>query len=132
MLVLELSEERRVADGELAVDLQADVGPSADPLAVVQVRVRRVAVTGVRLVIAAARAERTRPADAAVGLVRDVVLVEKGLLRAAIDAVAHAADLVRVAAGEPMAQRDVAVGRDAEQAETRAAWIGFADALVQF
>src|SRR5579871_1859897 len=54
MLVLELSEERRVADGQFAVDLQAHVGPAADPLAVVQVRVRCVAVTRVGFVVTAA------------------------------------------------------------------------------
>ena len=44
---------------------------------------------------------------------------EKRDLRLAIDAVAHRAQLVRVRPGEPMAQRDIAVGRDAEQAEAR-------------
>src|SRR5256885_12314458 len=89
MLVLESREERRVAHRQFAVDLQADVGPAADPLAVVEVRAAGVAVPRVRLVIAAAGAERARPADAAVGLVRDGVLLEKRDLRAAVDPVAH-------------------------------------------
>src|SRR5215472_1269816 len=100
MLVLELSEERRIPNGQFTVDLQTDVSPPADPLAVVEVRMRRVAVARVRFVIAAARTERTRPADAAVGLVLDVVFLEKRLLRTAIDPVADAADLVGVAACE--------------------------------
>src|SRR5215831_18776888 len=61
MLVLELSEERRISHRQFAVHLQADVGPPADPLAVVQVRVRGVAVARVRLVIAATRTEGARP-----------------------------------------------------------------------
>src|SRR5256885_7355699 len=131
MLALESREKRGVAHRQLAVDLQADVGPAANPLTVVQVRVRRVAVARVRLVVAAAGAQRPRPADAAVGLVRDVMLLEKRLLRMPIDAVAHAADLVRVAAGEAMAERDVAVGRDAEQPQPGSARVRLADALVQ-
>src|SRR2546430_3187531 len=96
-----------------------------------QVRAARIAVARMRLVVAAAGAERPRPADGAVGLVGDVVLLEKGQLRAAIDSVADGADLVRIAAGEPMTERHVAVGRDAEQPETRAARVGLAHALVQ-
>src|SRR5437868_2021238 len=87
MGALESRKKRRVADCQLAVDRETHVGPAANPLAVVQVRVAGVAVSRVRLVVAAARAERTCPADAAVGLVRDVVLVEKRRLRAAIDPV---------------------------------------------
>ena len=86
-VVVELRQKRRVSLGELRVNLQADVGPSADPLAVVQVRLRRVAVARVRLVITAARADRPRPAVAAVGLLVDVVFLEKRALRRSIDAV---------------------------------------------
>ena len=121
ILVVELREKRRIPFRQLAVDLQADVGPAADPVAVVQVRPRRLAVARVRLVIAAARTERPRPARAAVGLVRDVMRLEERLLRVAIDAVADGPELVRVGPGEAVAQRDVAVGRDAEQAEAGAA-----------
>src|SRR5207237_2008302 len=49
MLVLESREERRVAHRQLAVDLQADVGPAADPVAVMQVRAARIAVARMRL-----------------------------------------------------------------------------------
>src|SRR5580765_4085942 len=42
--LVELCEKRRVPLRQLAVDLQADVGPAADPVAVVQVGPRRLAV----------------------------------------------------------------------------------------
>ena len=51
------------------------------------------------------------------------------LLRESGD-VAHRAQLVRVRSGEAMTQRDIAVGRDAEQAEPGAARVGLAHALV--
>src|SRR3954447_20024913 len=132
MVTLESRKKRRVADCQFAVDRETHVGPPANPLAVVQVRVAGVAVSRVRLVIAPARAQRACPAHAAVGLVRDVVLLEKRRLGAAIDSVADAANFVLVAAGEAMAERHVAVGCDPEQSEAGTARIGFADALVQF
>src|SRR5262249_53913434 len=95
-----------------------------------QVRMIRGAVAYVRFVIAAAGAERARPARAAVGLVGDVMTLEERNLRVAVDAVAHRAELVRIGAGEAVAERDVAVGRDAEQAEPGAARVGLAHALV--
>src|SRR5262245_53023002 len=110
LLAIEAREEVRIPFRELAVDLQAGVGPAADPLAVMQVRARRRAVADVRLVIAAAGAQRPRPAGLAVGLVDDVMLLEEAGLRVAIDPVAHRAELVRVGAGEAVAERDVAVG----------------------
>src|SRR5437867_4218808 len=132
LVTIESREKRRIPFGKLTVDLQTGVGPAADPLAVVQVRAPRRAVPHVCLVIAAARAQWTRPAPAAIGLLGDVMLFEEGGLRAAIDAVAHRPKLVRVRPGEPVAERDVAVGRHAEQAQSGAAGIRLADALVDF
>src|SRR4030095_3053430 len=71
------------------------------------------------------------PAAAAVRLVGDVMLLEERVLRVAVDAIAHVADAVRLGPGEPVAQRDVTIGRDAEQSEAGPARIGLADALVQ-
>src|SRR4029079_14202845 len=88
-------------------------------------------VARVRLVIAATRAERPRPAGAAVGLVRDVMRLQKRALRVAVGAGRDRPELVRVGAGEPVAQGDGTVGRDAEETQTGAARKGFADALVQ-
>src|SRR5439155_3106646 len=82
--------------------------------------------------IAAARAERTRPADAAVGLVGDVVLLEEGRLRPPLDSVADGSELVRVRSREAVTQRDVAVRRHPEQPQARAARIRLADAFVNF
>src|SRR6185295_16772453 len=96
-----------------------------------EIRTRGLAIPGVRLVIAAPGTERPRPAQAAIGLVRDVVRLEKRVLRVPIDAVAHGAELVRIRPCEAMAQRDVAVGRDTDEAETGAARKRLAHALVE-
>ena len=69
-LVIELPQEAGVPLRHLAVDLQAGVRPAANPLAVVQVRRVGRSVARVRLVIAAAGADRPRPAGLAIGLVR--------------------------------------------------------------
>ena len=127
---VKLFQVLRIARRQLAVNLQAGIGPAANPFAVMQVRVRRVAVARVRLVIAAAGAQRTRPAPAAIGLVVDVMLLQKPDLHQPVDAVAHRAQLVRVGAGEAMAQRHVAIGGDAHQPQSRAARIRLADAFV--
>src|ERR671923_10174 len=50
---LELREKRGIALRQLAVNAEAHVGPAADPLAVVQVRMHGRAVARVRLVVAA-------------------------------------------------------------------------------
>src|SRR3954465_7497272 len=113
-LTVKAREEIGIALRQLAVDLQAGVGPAADPLAVVQVRPCRRAVAHVRLVIAAAGAERPCPTGLAIGLVGDVMLLQKCRLRAAIDPVVDGPELVRVGAGEAVAERDIAVGRHAE------------------
>src|SRR5438445_4252071 len=126
LISIESREKIRVSFRQLSVDLQTGVRPPANPFAVVQIRVSRGAVADVRFVVAAARAERPRPAPAAVGLVRNVVLLEKRGLRAPIDAVAHRPQLVRVRAGKPVAERHVAVSRHAQEAEPGAARIRLA------
>src|SRR5262245_32509667 len=115
LLAIEAREEIGVSFRELAVDLEAGVGPAADPLAVVQIGALRGAIADVRLVIAAAGAQRPRPADLAVSLVADVMLLQERRLRVAIDAVPHRAELVRVRSRESMAQRDIAVSRHAQE-----------------
>ena len=95
-----------------------------------QIRMLGVAVARVRFVIAAARTERPRPACAAVGLVGDVMRFEKCALRVAVDPVPDRPQSVRVGAGESMAQRHIAVCRDAEQPEPRTAGKGLAHTLV--
>src|SRR5256885_14313070 len=85
--LVELREKRRIPLRELTVDLQAHVGPAADPVAVVQVWPRGLAVPRMRFVVAAARAERPGPARAAIGLVRDVMFFEERVLRVPVDAV---------------------------------------------
>src|SRR5262249_55635260 len=115
---------------DLAVDPETRIGPAANPFTVVQIGPLGGAVARVGLVIAAARAHRTRPARRAVGLVRDVMRVEERRLFRAVDARVHVAKLVVVRAGEPVTQRDVAGRRHTEQAESCAARPRLARALV--
>src|SRR5437773_265854 len=132
LITIEPREKPGIAFRKLAVDLQTRVGPPADPLAVVQVRALGGAVSHVRFVIAPARAQRPCPAAAAIGFVRDVVMFEERRLRAAIDAAPNRPQLVRVGARKPVAERDVAIGRDAEEAQSGAAGIRLAHAFVDF
>src|SRR5688572_21265113 len=84
--------------------------------------VRR-SVARVRLVIAAARANRPRPAGRAVGLARDVMRLQELLLLLPRHAVADRAERMIFRPGETMAERDLAVGRYAHQADARTARI---------
>src|SRR5262249_17794821 len=112
------------------VNFQAGVCPTANPLAVVQIGAGRGAVPHVGLVVAAAGAKRARPAAAAIGLVRDGMALQKRSPRASINSIADTPQLVCVRSGESMAERDVAVGRDAQQSQTCAARIRLAHPLV--
>src|SRR3954468_3145942 len=116
--------------GERAVHLEAGVRPRPNPFAVVKVWLRCRAITRVRFVIAPAGAQRPRPAGGAVRLVIDVMRLEEGRLRGVVDAVEHAAQLVAVRPRETMAERNVAVGRHAEQAEPRTARVRLAHAFM--
>ena len=90
-----------------------------------------IAVARVRFVIAAAGADRPRPAGAAVGLVGDVVRLEERLLLLPRSMPSRTVpSLCVVGAGEAVTERDVAVGGDAHQAEPGAARIRLAHALV--
>src|SRR5436190_15621937 len=131
VLAIELRQKRRIALRQLAVDLQADINPATNPMAVMQVRPLARAVARMRLMIAAAGAQRPGPAGAAIDFVRNVMALEKGPLRLAIDAVADTAQTVPVRSGKTVAQRDIAAGRDAEKTEAGAAGIGLAHALVE-
>src|SRR4051812_831909 len=108
-LAVEAREKFRIPFREFTVDLQAGVGPAADPLAVMQVRPRGLAVAHVRLVVAAAGTQRPRPADRTVGLVGDMVLLQECRLFVPIDAVGDGAEFVCVRPREAVAQRDIAV-----------------------
>ena len=88
LLAIEAREEIGIAFRELAVDLQADVGPAANPLAVVQVRRAGRAIPRMCFVITAAGADRPRPARPAVRFFADVMRVEEGLLACPADAAA--------------------------------------------
>src|SRR5258705_6098929 len=97
--------------------------PAANPLAVMEVRAVGRSVTRVACVVPAAGADRPRPARLAIGLVVDVMRIEKRLLLLPRHAFGDGAETVVVGAGEAMAQRDFAVGRDAHEADAGAARI---------
>src|SRR5256885_13703145 len=61
--------------GQRAVDLETRIRPSANPIAVVQIRLDRRAVSCMSFVIASTRAERPRPTGRAVCFIGDVVLL---------------------------------------------------------
>src|ERR1700704_3618725 len=61
-LFIEVSQELRIAGGDFAIDAKADVGPAADPVAVMQVGVARIAIAHEGFVMAAAGTQRARPA----------------------------------------------------------------------
>src|SRR5213078_2644477 len=82
----ELLEKSRVLHAERAVDPQTRIGPRANPVTVMQVRMTGVSVVYVGLVMTTAGAQRARPAGVAIVFGVDVAaLQEIGLLRA-IDA----------------------------------------------
>src|SRR5215208_2365540 len=107
MSPVELGQECRGALGERSVDLETGIGPAPNPVAIVQVRLDGRAVPRVRFVVAAAGAQRARPARRAVRLVRDVVAGEKIVLPLMVDASEHGAQLVGVGAGKAVAQCNV-------------------------
>src|SRR5436305_893171 len=84
-LGIEPVQELGLLFGQRAIHLQARVRPASDPLAVVQVGTLGRAVSRVRLMVAAAGAQRTRPAGRAVRLAVDVMTVEELLLPSVID-----------------------------------------------
>src|SRR4051812_16873250 len=127
-----MGEKLRALLGQRAVHLEARVRPCPDPFAVMQIRLRRRAIPRVCFVITAAGAERPRPAAGAIGLVIDVMRLQEPGLTAVIDTGEHGAQLVLVGAREAMTERDVSVGRDAEQAESGATRMRLAHALVDF
>src|SRR4029453_16227405 len=123
LIVIELPKEIRILLGDLAVDLQAGVCPAANPLAVVQVGTICRSVGRVRFMITAAGADRPGPAGRAIGLAVDVMRLQEVLLLVPRHAVTHVAERMIVGAGEAVAQREVAAGGHAHQADTGAARI---------
>src|SRR5260370_944179 len=129
-LRVKLFQVLRIAHGQLGVNLETRVGPSADPFAVVQIRMRGLAVARVGFVVAAAGAQGSRQALGAIRLGGDVMFFEEADLHQPVDAAAHGAQLVLIGTGEAVAQSHVAIGGDAHQSQARAARISFTDALV--
>src|SRR5271170_2575443 len=108
-------QKRRIADADLAQDLEAQVVPSPNPIAVMQIRGDGAAVVNVGLMETAAGTYRTGPASVAVVPGADVMRVEELLARFVIHAaVLHVSHFANGRVDEAMAERDVARGSDAE------------------
>src|SRR5262245_14770719 len=130
--LIEMIEKFRIARGDLAVHLQTDVSPSANPIAVMQVGVSRVAVSDIGFVITTARTDGPRPAGMAFGLAMDAAALKEIGLNVSVNACSEMTQFVCIGIDEAVAGRDVARRRHAQQPESRAAGMRFADAGVQF
>ena len=129
--LIEMLKKFRIASGDLAINLQTDMRPSANPITVMQVRAPRVAVTDVCFVITTARTDGPRPAGVAFGFAMNAAAFKEICLNLAVNACREMTQLVRVGINETMARRDVARRGHAEQSQPRAAGVRFADAGVQ-
>src|SRR5262245_27078490 len=93
-----------IARSDLAIDPQADVGPAADPVAVVEIGVACIAVAHVGFVITAAGTDGARPASVALDFTAKVPAGDEVGLGGAIDARGDVPELVRVGVDEAMAR----------------------------
>src|SRR5262245_34655515 len=103
----------RIARGNLPVNLQTDVRPPANPIAVMEVGVARVAVTHIGFVVTAARTYGTRPAGVAFGFAMNAAALKEIGLNLAVDSGRKMSEIVRVGIDETVAGRDVARRRHA-------------------
>src|ERR1700693_2629042 len=88
-LLVKLFQVLRIFHRQLGVNFETGIGPSAYPFAVMQIRMSGLAITRVRLVVAASGAKRPRPALAAVRLLIDVMLLKKPDLHQPIASLPH-------------------------------------------
>src|SRR2546422_2003522 len=125
-------EKRRVPQADLPVDAKAEIIQPTDPIAVMQRRRGRVAVVNERFVIAAAGADRPRPAGMTVAARSNVMRIETLLARRVTDAsFLHVSHLSHIGIDKGVTEIDVARRSDAQQTEAGAARICLADAAVQ-
>src|SRR5262245_23227321 len=113
-------EKRRVLRCDRAIDLQAFVGPVADPVAVVQVGMTGITVPDERFMMTAARADRPGPAGVAGVFGTDMSTIEKVRLFRPIDSRRDVAQRVMIRVHEAMAGRDIAGWTDSDQSQPRA------------
>ncbi len=91
---VKLFEKTGIALRKFPVDLQTDMGPPPNPFTIVQIGMGGLTVTGIGLVITAARAERPGPTLAAIRLIRYVVLLQKINLRLPVHSLMDGAQFV--------------------------------------
>src|SRR5262249_40634445 len=121
-----------VVNTDRAVDSQAGVGPVANPIAIVKVRMTGVTVADVCFVMAAAGAQRSSPARVTVVLCVNMAAAQEVLLLLAVDPAGDVAQRVCVGVDETMTGSDVTRRTDADEAERRTTRMRFVDALIQF
>ena len=106
-LVLKAFEKRRIADADLSKDLQAEIVPSPNPVAIMQIGMARVSIADESLVVAPAGAQRTGPAGVAIVLTIDMAAVEKVRLLFAVYSGRDIAQRVRIGIHKAVAGRNV-------------------------
>src|SRR5687767_1991873 len=126
-----MTQEIGIGFGDDAVDPQTDIGPAANPVTVMQVRVTGVAIAYERFVIATARAHRPRPACVAFRFAGYVSALEETALYIAIHAGRDVPEPVRVGIDKAVAGSDIARRSDADEPEPGAARVRLADTGVQ-
>src|SRR5215469_5809064 len=85
-LIFETLQKRGILNADLAQNLKAEIVPSPDPIAIMQIRSGGAAVVNVRLMKAAAGTYRAGPTSVTVVPGADVVRVEEFLAGLMIDA----------------------------------------------
>src|SRR5262245_10425972 len=105
--------------------------PSANPVAIMQIRMTRVAVTDKGFVVTTAGTDGPRPAGVAFGFAMNASAIKEIGLNFTVDSGRKMTEFVRVGINETVARSDVARRRHAEQTEPCAAGMRLADACVQ-
>src|ERR1700728_3911636 len=100
-------EERGILRRDGAVYLEAFIGPGADPITVVEVRMAGIAVANECLVMAAAGTQRPRPTLVAVVLGINISPAKESVLLFSIHPGSHITKHMFVGVDKAMAGRDI-------------------------
>ena len=102
-----MSEKLRITGGDFTVDSQTNVGPSPNPVAVVQVGVSNVTITNLCLVVTAARTDRTCPAGVAFRFSADMAAFEEFLLRGMVNARGDVSQFMTIGIHKPVTRSNI-------------------------
>src|SRR5262249_13698662 len=116
---------------DCAVDSQTCIGPVADPIAVVEVGMTRVAVTDIRFVMAAAGANPAGPPSVTIAFGSDMPSPATFLVLLPVDPGRDVSQSMAIGIDKTMTRCNVARRPDPHQAKGGAARMRFVDALIQ-